>query len=36
MRRIAVFIAGSTVLQEQRTSLKALATDLNGEFGKRV
>lgn len=34
MRRIAVFIAGSTVLQEQRTSLKALATDLNGEFEK--
>ena len=32
MKTVSIFIAGSTVLQSQRTSLKALAIDLNNEF----
>lgn len=34
MKTISVFIAGSTVLQTQRTKIKALASDLNGEYEK--
>lgn len=35
MKTITIFIAGSTILQTQRTSIKALATDLNSEFEQK-